>query len=75
MMLNIVYLEEIPLQKKQLFLFKGHNSAKNHSTIKSIKYAKELEATTNPVTFHSNCISSIKEVVQTNLKMKIIKGT
>ena len=37
--------------KKHLFLFKSHSSAKNHSTMKPIKYAQELDVPINPVTF------------------------
>ena len=33
------------------FLFKGHNSAKNHSIIKPVKHAEELEVQINPVKF------------------------
>ena len=47
---------------KNIFLFNVHNSAKNHSTIKPVKYAQEVPI--NPLTFHLNCISSIREVVQ-----------
>ena len=49
---------------------KNHNSAKNHSTKKPIKYAPELEIPINPAMFHSICISSISEVVQTNFQNK-----
>jgi hypothetical protein len=57
---------------KNTFLSKGHNSAKNHSTGKNMQYAQGLELQINPVQFHWNCISGIREVVGQTLK--IIKG-
>jgi hypothetical protein len=35
-------------KEKNTFLSKGHNSAKNHSTGKPVKYAQGLELEINP---------------------------
>ena len=51
--LNIVLLENTTN--------KGHNSTKKHSIIKPVCKQQELDVLINPVTFHSNCISSIKK--------------
>ena len=58
-------------KKKTSFFIKSQSSAKNHSNIKPVKYAQELEVPINPVTFHSNCFGSLR-VVRTNFKIKII---
>ena len=75
MRLNTVLLEDTT---KTHFLFRNHNSAKNHSAIIKlavliiIKLALELAVLISPETFHSNYISCITEVVQTNFKSKKI---
>jgi hypothetical protein len=38
--------------RKNTFLSKGHNSAKNHTTGKPVQYAQGLELQINPVKFH-----------------------
>ena len=55
--------------KKNTFFSKGHNSAKNHSIKKPVTYAQGLEPVINPVKFHSNCVSTLGGVVQTNFKI------
>ena len=58
--------------KKNAFFSKGHNSARNHSIKKPVKYAQGLEAVTNPLKFHSNCIITLITlggVVQINFKI------
>jgi hypothetical protein len=47
---------------------------KKYSTGKPVQYAKGHELQINPVKFHSNCISGIREVVRTNFKKKLLKG-
>jgi hypothetical protein len=53
---------------KGVFLFEGHNSAKNHSNGKPVSYAQVLEVPINPVKFHLNCFSNINP--RQNLKIK-----
>ena len=65
-MLNIDLLNDTT---KTTFLSKGHKNGQK-STIKPVKYAHKLDILIDPVTFHSNCISSIRVAV-TNFKNKI----
>jgi hypothetical protein len=53
-----------------LFLFKGHNSPKNNSSVKTGEYAQEYELPINRVKFNLNCISTIREAIWTNFENK-----